>query len=66
MIVLKVEKYCQKCSYFEARVRRMLSGTNDVVTEVACTNRKRCRDIYNNMLEEAENDAAFADKYQLR
>lgn len=66
MIVLKVEKYCQKCSYFEARVRRELSGTDDVVTEITCTNRKRCRDIYHNMLEEAENDAEFADKYQLR
>ena len=66
MFILKVENYCQKCSYFEARVRRTLSGTNDVVTEITCTNRKRCKDIYNNMLEEAENDAAFADKYQLR
>ena len=46
-IVLNVEDYCQECSYFEPRVRRMLTGVSCTQTNVMCENRDRCKGIYN-------------------
>lgn len=58
-IVLNVEDYCQECSYFEPRVRRMLTIVSCIRTDVTCKNRDRCKGIYNYIKkEETKNETS--------
>ena len=58
-IVLNVEDYCQECSYFKPRVRRMLTSMSCTQTDVMCENRDRCKGIYNYIKkEETKNETS--------
>lgn len=50
MIILEVEPYCQKCPDFEPTVDRYCYADNAVYSQIVqCENRERCRNIYETM-----------------